>query len=293
MRGHEKDTANHRASDKSLNHSITQSLSLRLAALRCFLLDMDGTIYLGPNPIDGATEFLRFLKASGRKRLFFTNNPTADASQYSDKLRRMGIETEPDDILTSGEATARYLVSETPYRKVFVVGMPSFEAELTRAGLMLVDHDPDAVVIDRTLTYAKLEQACLLLRMGLPYIATNPDKVCPTEYGYIPDCGATAALLAAAANREPKYIGKPNPEMVRMGLQKVGAAPETTAMVGDRLYTDMQMAYNSGITSILVLSGESTPEDVARAERKPDFVFRSVRELHHTLARLTEHETLK
>ena len=250
---------------------------------------MDGTIYLGPNPIDGALEFLRFLKASGRKRLFFTNNPTADASAYSNKLRRMEIEAEPEDILTSGEATARYLVSETPYRRIFVVGMPSFEAELTRAGLTLVDHDPDAVVIafDKTLTYAKLEQACLLLRTGLPYIATNPDKVCPTEYGCIPDCGATAALLAAAANREPKYIGKPNPEMVRMGLQKIGAAPETTAMVGDRLYTDMQMAYDSGITSILVLSGESTPEDVARAERKPDFVFRSVRELHQILEKLT------
>jgi HAD superfamily hydrolase (TIGR01457 family) len=257
----------------------------QLAALRCFMLDMDGTIYLGPNPIDGSREFLRYLKESGRRRLFFTNNPTADAEQYSKKLRGMGIEATPEDILTSGEATACYLVSETPYRKVFVVGMPSFEDELRRAGLTLSDDDPDAVVIafDKTLTYAKLEKACLLLRKGLPYIATNPDKVCPTEYGYIPDCGATAALIAAATDRVPKYIGKPNPEMVRMGLRKLAAAPDVTAMVGDRLYTDMQMAYNSGVTSILVLSGETTEEDLKGAERKPDLVFQSIRELLEAL----------
>jgi len=257
----------------------------KLAALRCFMLDMDGTIYLGSNPIDGSPEFLRYLSASGRRRLFFTNNPTANAEQYSKKLCRMGIEATPEDILTSGEATASYLVSETPYRKVFVVGMPSFEDELRRAGLTLSDDDPDAVVIafDKTLTYAKLEKACLLLRTGLPYIATNPDKVCPTEYGYIPDCGATAALIAAATDRVPKYIGKPNPEMVRMGLRKLAATQEVTAMVGDRLYTDMQMAYNSGVTSILVLSGETTEEDLEQAERKPDFVFQSVRELLEAL----------
>ncbi len=257
----------------------------KLAALKCFLLDMDGTIYLGPNPIDGAVEFMRFLRDTGRKHLFFTNNPTADATQYCAKLRRMGIEAEPGDILTSGEATARYLVSETAYRRVYVVGMPSFEEELRRAGIEVSGQDPEAVVLafDKSLTYAKLEKACLLLRAGLPYIATNPDRVCPTEYGYIPDCAATAALIQAATDRTPKYIGKPNPEMVRMALQKLDATPEVTAMVGDRLYTDMQMAYNSGIASILVLSGESTLDDVAQAERKPDYVFASVRAIQRAV----------
>ena len=248
---------------------------------------MDGTIYLGPNPIPGSPEFLQFLRESGRKRLFFTNNPTVDAQQYSVKLGKMGIPAEPEDILTSGEATARYLISETPYRRLFILGTPSLEAELTRAGLIPVQDNPDAVLLsfDKTLTYAKLEKACLFLRAGLPYVATNPDKVCPTEYGPIPDCGAMAALLSSATEgREPKFIGKPNPEMIRMGLQKINADPHTTAMVGDRLYTDMQMAYNAGITSILVLSGETTLEDVRRASRKPDFVLASVRELHELLA---------
>lgn len=260
-----------------------------LAGLRYFMLDLDGTVYLGSNPIEGAREFLRFLTESGRRRLFFTNNASADAAQYSDKLRGMGIEAGPEEVLTSGEATARYLVSETAYRSVFVIGTPSFEAELARAGFTLTDTAPDAVVLafDKTLTYAKLERACLFLREGLPYIATNPDLVCPTERGPIPDCGATAALLKAATGREPMYIGKPNPEMARMGMQKIGAVPEATAMIGDRLYTDMQMAYNAGITSILVLSGESTEADVARAERKPDFVFPTLRELHRAMERST------
>jgi HAD superfamily hydrolase (TIGR01457 family) len=258
----------------------------RLKSLKYFLLDMDGTVYLGPNAIPGAAEFVRCLEESGRRCLFFTNNPSADAAHYAGKLRAMGMAAGPEDILTSGEATARYLISETPYRRVFVLGTPSFESELAQAGLHLTDAAPDAVVLafDKTLTYAKLEKACILLRGQVPYIATNPDKVCPTEYGYIPDCGAIAALLEAATGRVPKYIGKPNAEMIRMGMQKLGATPETSAMVGDRLYTDMQMAYNAGITSILVLSGETTPESLAQASRKPDYVFESLRQLHDALS---------
>lgn len=248
---------------------------------------MDGTIYLGANPIPGSAALIRFLVDSGRQHLFFTNNPAADATQYASKLQRMGIEATPAGILTSGEATARYLASETTFRRVYLIGMPSFEDELRRVGIEAVTDDPEAVVLafDKHLDYAKLEKACLLLRAGLPYIATNPDRVCPTEYGYIPDCGATAALLAAATNgREPLYIGKPNPEMIRMGLRKLGATPEETAMVGDRLYTDMQMAYNADTTAILVLSGETTPNDLLHAQRRPDYVFASVCELHEALA---------
>lgn len=259
----------------------------QLAQLENFLLDMDGTVYLGPNPIDGAPEFIQYLRETGRKCLFFTNNPTADAAQYSTKLSRMGIKTNPADILTAGEATVRYLMTETPYRKVFALGTPSFESELHRAGITLTDDDPEAVVLsfDKTLTYAKLEAATLFLRKGLPFIATNPDFVCPTEYGYIPDCGSMAALLQAASGAAPKFIGKPSAEMVRMALAKLGGRANATAMVGDRLYTDMQMAYNAGIVSILVLSGESTRDDVAAAERKPDLVFDSVKALHHAMER--------
>lgn len=258
-----------------------------LNSIQFYLLDMDGTIYLGPDPLPGAVEFIHHLRATGRRFLFFTNNPTKDAALYTQKLRAMHIEAEPEDILTSGEATARYLASATPHRHVFVLGTPSFEAELQREGLTLTAKDPEAVVLafDTTLTYAKLETACLLLLAGLPYYATNPDKVCPTEYGYIPDCGAMAALIEAATGRTPKYIGKPHAEMVQMGLEKLGADPARTAMVGDRLYTDMEMAHRAGITSILVLSGETTKEQAAQATPAPDYIFNGVDALHAALVK--------
>ena len=257
----------------------------RLAALRHFLLDLDGTLYLGANPIEGAAEFVNYLVESGRKRLFFTNNCSVDAAYYEEKLSGMGIAAARDDILTSGEATVRYLAAETPYRCVFALGTPSFEAELRAGGLTLVEDDAEAVVLafDRTLTYAKLETACGLLRDGVPYFATNPDKVCPTATGYIPDCGSMAALLFESTGRWPKYIGKPNPEMVAMGLHKHESAMYETAMVGDRLYTDIQMARQSGIAAILVLSGETRESDLAHAEQTPDYVFASVKALHAAL----------
>lgn len=260
-------------------------MSIPLSQLNFFLLDLDGTIYLGPNILPGAVDFIKTLDETGRKRLFFTNNSSADATYYSQKLQRMGIPADPRDILTSGEATARYIVHETLYRKVFPLGTPSFERELETVGLSLDDHSPDCIVLafDRTLNYAKLEKACLFLRQGLPYIATNPDKVCPTEYGYIPDCASMAALLEVAAGRTPKYIGKPHAEMIQMGMDKIGATHEHTAMVGDRLYTDMEMAWRAGITSILVLSGESTPTDVEESLRKPDYIVEGVGRLSEML----------
>ena len=256
-----------------------------LTRLRHFLLDLDGTIYLGRNVIPGAVEFVQFLHDTERPHLFFTNNSSKSAREYADKLTAMGIPSTPENILSSGEATIRYLLSTTLHRRVYAIGTPSFEAELRAAGIELADSDPEAVVLafDNTLTYAKLERACLLLRTGLPYYATNPDKVCPTEYGYIPDCGSIAALLREATGRSPEFIGKPNTAMVQIAMQKIGAAPETTAMVGDRLYTDMQMAYNAGIASILVLSGETKRVDLDATECKPGFIFDSVDDLHAAL----------
>lgn len=258
---------------------------MHLSDIHALLLDMDGTVYLGPQVLDGAPEFIAFLQESQTPFLFLTNNPSADASAYAEKLSRMGMGVGEEYILTAGAATAAFLRDETPWRKVYVLGTPSFEREVVRAGLALEEDAPDAVVIafDKTLTYAKLERACLLLNEGLPYIATNPDRVCPTEYGYIPDCGAIAALIEAATGRDPQYIGKPEPAFARMALRRLGSEAAHTAMVGDRLYTDMAMARLAGLRGILVLSGESTEEDLRNADEQPDFVFPSVRELHQAL----------
>lgn len=257
----------------------------QLHEIQYFLLDMDGTVFLGPHAIPGAPEFIRFLRETGRRYLFFTNNPSGDAAQYSKKLCGMGIDATPEDILTAGEATARYLAHETPYRRLYVLGTPSFEAELRRWGLEPVQENAEAVVLsfDKTLTYAKLEQACLLLNEGLPYIATNPDRVCPMDYGAIPDCGSMAALIESATGRTPQFIGKPDPLMAQMGMEKIGADAAHTAMTGDRLYTDIEMARRAGITGILVLSGETQHGDLLPAQHKPDYVFPSVKELMDVL----------
>lgn len=253
-----------------------------LQSLQAFLFDMDGTIYLGPDPIEGSAPFIAYLQKNEIPFLFLTNNPTADKSRYCSKLASMDIHVPEEQILTAGAATAVYLMSETPYRRVYALGVPSFEEELQAAGLTLDEENPEAVVLsfDKTLTYEKLERAALFLQQDLPYIATNPDRVCPTEYGPIPDCGAMAALLESATGRSPKYIGKPETAFAEMALKQLGSTKESTAMVGDRLYTDIEMARLAGMASILVLSGESTAEDAAAWEHAPDFVFESVRELH-------------
>ena len=253
----------------------------RLQSIRAFLIDLDGTIYLGSRPFPGAPEFIQRLRATGRRFLFLTNNPSKDAREYSDKLRRLGIEAGERDIFTSGMATVRFLLKKGPQRRVFLLGTPSLEREFTDAGFVLTEDAPDYVVLafDTTLTYAKIEKTAHLLRAGVEFIATNPDLVCPTERGPIPDCGSFAAMFTAATGREPRVIGKPNREIVQAALDLLGARPEQSAMIGDRLYTDMRMARESGMKAILVLSGETKEADIEKSPWKPDIVVPSVKEL--------------
>jgi len=256
-----------------------------LAQIQYFFLDMDGTLYLGDRLLPGATDLIAYLQRSGRRYLFFTNNPTRSPAAYAEKLTRLGIHATAEQVLTSGEVMIRFLKRHTVYTRLYVIGTPSFESELRRAGFTLSREDPQAVILafDTTLTYEKLVGATHWLRGGLPYYATNPDKVCPTEDGFIPDCGATAALLEAATGRTPKYVGKPYAEMVEAGLEKLGADPGRTAIVGDRLYTDMAMGFAAGITPILLLSGETRPGDLEGADLHPPFVFPSAAELTQAL----------
>jgi len=260
-----------------------------LSSLRAFLLDMDGTVYLGTRLLPGAKGFFRLLARRGIPYLFFTNNSSRDRFLYRDKLVGMGLDVAPDQIITSGEATALYLTARTAYRRLYVLGTPSLEEEFRHAGLVLADEDVDAVVLgfDTTLTYAKLERACHLLRGGAAFIATHPDRVCPTERGPVPDCGSMIALLRKATGVRPVVIGKPNRRMVAMALRKLGPGyrPRDVAIVGDRLYTDMRMGRRAGLTSILVLSGETKREELATTRDVPDYVFSSLRELAEALTR--------
>jgi len=263
-----------------------------LDAIRAFLMDMDGTVYLGRRRLPGATRFFHHLDRYGMPYLFFTNNSSADSTLYRDKLGSMGIDVAADQIITSGEATATYLATATAHRRLHVLGTPSLEREFVRAGLTLVTGDDDrvdAVVVgfDKTLTYAKLERACRLLLGGAAFVATHPDKVCPTEQGPIPDCGSVLALLRAATGRRPTIVGKPYRRMAAMALRKLGPdyKARDVAIVGDRLYTDMRMGHRAGLTTILVLSGETQKADLAATRDKPDYVFDSIRELAAELAK--------
>lgn len=256
-----------------------------LAAIRLFLLDMDGTVYLGSRLLPGALDFLRYLAETGRDHLFLTNNSSRNADYYSEKLTRLGWSAGPAEILTSGEATVLYLGGIKPGARIYLLGTPGLEAEFAAHGFVLTDADPDYVVLgfDMTLTYEKLVIGCDLIRGGVPFIATHPDLNCPTETGYIPDCGAMAALITASTGVSPKVIGKPNREIIDAMFRKKPVERSQVAMVGDRLYTDIVMGHNAGVAAVLVLSGEAKESDIPAAPVQPDLVVAGLGELHQRL----------
>ncbi|MCL2051332.1 MAG: HAD-IIA family hydrolase [Lachnospiraceae bacterium] len=247
-----------------------------------FALDMDGTIYLGEKWIDGAFEFLETLTEKGKNYVFLTNNSSKSAANYVEKLARLGLSLPIEKIITSGQATVNFLKREYPGKKVFLLGNEMLALEFTEAGIMLSDIAPEVVVVgfDTSLDYAKMCKVCDFVRAGLPYISTHPDFNCPTESGFIPDAGAIHAFIHASAFRYPdQIIGKPNREIMDYMLARTGADKNQTAMVGDRLYTDVCAGVNNGMTGILVLSGEATMEDVGKSEIKPDYIFPSLKEM--------------
>jgi HAD superfamily hydrolase (TIGR01457 family) len=256
-----------------------------LADIRLFLLDMDGTVYLGSRLLPGSLDFLRYLGETGRDHLFLTNNSSRNADYYAQKLTKLGWPAQPGEILTSGEATALYLGGLKPAARIYLLGTPDLETEFEAHGFVLTDENPDYVVLgfDMTLTYDKLVRACDLIRGGVPFIATHPDLNCPTESGYIPDCGAMTALITASTGVTPKVIGKPNREIIDAMFRKKPVRRDQVAMVGDRLYTDIVMGHNAGVTSVLVLSGEAKEADIPAAPVKPDHVAGGLGALYEAL----------
>lgn len=260
-----------------------------LANIRCFLLDMDGTFYLGENLLEGALRFINVITAQGRDYVFLTNNSSKDRSQYVQKIRRLGLDIHADKIFTSGEATALYLQERHPGARLYVVGTPSLEEEFRLHGFSLADKDPDLVVLgfDTTLTYQKLWKLCDFVRAGFPYIATHPDFNCPTPTGFMPDTGAMIAFVKASTGREPdQVIGKPNRTIIDELSRKLRLPISQLAMIGDRLYTDIALGQTTGITTILVLSGETSLEDVQKSPFQPTCIFKHLGEVADHLAKL-------
>ena len=251
----------------------------RLGQAQCFLLDMDGTFYLGDHLIDGALRMVDGLRSRGQDFIFLTNNSSKNARLYSEKLTRLGLPTEVSKVLTSGAATAAHLERNQPGAHVFVVGTPALEEEFTTRGFVLDAASPDLAVLgfDTGFTYAKLWKLCDLVRAGLPYIATHPDLTCVTDTGYMPDIGATIAFVQASAGRDPDLIvGKPNPIIAEQAAARLGVPVSALCMIGDQLDTDIMLGANAGIPTMLVLSGETSAERAAGAPHPPDFVFRDI-----------------
>ena len=255
-----------------------------LSIVKLFLLDMDGTIYIDNHLIDGTLDFLDYINQINGRKIYITNNSSKSVLDYVKKLTTLGINATPSDFFTSSMATTFYLNENYKDKLIYVMGTASLIKELSSGGVRTTTNlkDPVEVVLlgyDTELTYKKLEDVCILLKQDLPYIATNPDMVCPTSYGYAPDCGSFADMIYNATKKRPFFIGKPNPMMLQYAVSMANVTLEETIVIGDRLYTDIASGKNAGITTVCVLSGEATLDDIQLSDIKPDFIFPSVKEL--------------
>lgn len=250
-----------------------------LQSVNLFLFDMDGTLYLGDRLYDFTNPLLKTIKETGRRYLFMTNNSSKSVEDYIIKLGKLGISSTREDFITSSQATAHYLKLHHPNKRLYVCGTMSLKKELELEGFTVTENldDVDCIVMgfDTELTFKKLEDVSrlLLTRENIPYIATNPDYVCPTEFGSVPDCGSVCDMIYNATGKRPVVIGKPSPLMPQLAMEIHGYSAEETAVVGDRIYTDIKSGLNAGITGILVMSGETTPEILAQSEEKPHLVL--------------------
>ena len=255
---------------------------------RLFLLDMDGTIYLGDQLFDGTTDFLNQVRAQGGKYLFVTNNSSRSVSAYVDRLNGMGIPSSAGDFLTSVDALIWYLRGKYDNALIYAFGTRTFRQQLAEAGFRVTDRLEDGISLlvcgfDTELTFQKLEDACILLGREVDFVATNPDWVCPTSYGSVPDCGSVCEMLFRATGRRPKFIGKPEPEMALLSMEKYGYTPEQTVLIGDRVYTDIACGVNAGIDTVFVLSGEGVPEDQERFGVQAAGVYPNIREIWRSM----------
>ena len=248
----------------------------KLNDVKCFLLDMDGTFYLGEEILEGSMEFLAHLKETGRDFMFLTNNSSRSAKMSVEKLAKMGVFIEDRQMFTSGQATALLLNDTYPGKRIYLLGNAALRGEMLEMGVNIVENDAEMVVVgfDTELTYEKMWRTCDLVRDGLPYLCTHPDFNCPTETGFMPDAGAILAFIEASTGRRPDLIvGKPYPPIVEATLLRTGLTKQELCIVGDRLYTDIKTGVDSGILSILVLTGETKQEDIAPSPTKPDLTF--------------------
>lgn len=256
--------------------------------MKLYLFDMDGTLYLGEKLFDFTLELLARIRITGGRYLFMTNNSSKSVEDYIEKLCKLGIPADREDFMTSSQATAYYLHRHHQGQRLYVCGTSSLKKELESEGFAVTEDPEQAQCIvmgfDTELTFQKLyDVSRLLLTRDIPYIATNPDLVCPTEFGSVPDCGSVCQMIYNATGKRPVVIGKPSPLMPRLAMERLGCSPDQTCVVGDRIYTDIKSGLNAGITAILVMSGETTPQILRESEDRPHLVLRDAGEILEAL----------
>ena len=252
--------------------------------MKLYLSDMDGTLYLGDRLYDFTIELLAQIRRTGGRYLFMTNNSSKSVADYIKKLAKLGIEADREDFITSSQATAYYLHAHHAGQILYVCGTESLKAELRMEGFTVTENADEAQCIvmgfDTELTFKKLEDVSrLLLTREIPYIATNPDLVCPTEFGSVPDCGSVCMMINNATGKTPVVIGKPSPLMPELAMERLNYGKEETCVIGDRIYTDVKSGLNAGITGILVMSGETTREILEESPDKPHLVLEDAGEI--------------
>ena len=256
-------------------------MSIDVKSKKLFLLDMDGTLYLDNELFPDTIRFLSAIRKNGGNYLFLTNNSSKGVDAYITKMHNMGIHTEKEDFVTSVDATIEYLQYHYPNQLCYVLGTKSFYNQLQNAGIEVTNRLEDNIQVlvmgfDTELSFEKLEHASVLLRRDIAYIATNPDWVCPTAYGYVPDCGSVAQMLKNATGKWPLFIGKPETSMIDLAMKQLGATREETVLIGDRVYTDIAAGNNAKIDTIMVLSGEGTIKETEEKKIIPTIVLEHI-----------------
>jgi 4-nitrophenyl phosphatase len=255
----------------------------------CFLVDLDGTIYKGDLLLSGSRRLIDTIRDLKKDYLFVTNNSSINRSITAEKLTNIGLPTMKDKILTSGEATALYLQRKQPGAQIFLIGTPALEDEFLTRGFKLTDKNPEYIVLgfDTGLTYDKLWKLSELAYSGIPYIATNPDRTCLYENGFMPEIAPMIAYVKSASGKIPDIvIGKPNPIMAEIASEMTGYPLKKMAIIGDSLETDIPMGKNAGIPTVLILSGDTLPGTIAGDQTKPDLIFNDLNELSEVLLNL-------
>ena len=255
---------------------------------KLWLFDMDGTVYLGNNLFEGVIELLSAIEKNGGKYIFITNNSSKGKRDYVTKVNKMGIKATEENFYTSVDASISLLKERLGDKLIYAQGTKSFIDNLKGSGLNITteyDEGAECVIVgfDMELNMEKLTNTCKTLLKDVPYYATNPDWVCPTEFGYIPDCGSMCFGIEKATGKKPFFIGKPNPTMIEEIMKKEGVCKEDVVVLGDRLYTDIASGVNAGVDTVFVLSGEGTIKDYEESEAKSTFVLNHVKEINPLL----------